>query len=134
MLRLIMSDVSENLIEIEGLMYSRGHRVIFEDLNLTIKRGEVTAIEAEGRFLYGPPAADLSLEGEIIVQLSKFGASGFEGYQFGQFDELVTPVRAQLAELPRTDGTGHATVKASLPKVPKTQKPLEARVSCRARH
>jgi len=106
------------------------------DMELTaasdvLKRGEVTAIEAEGRFLYGPPAADLSLEGEIIVQLSKFGAPGFEGYQFGQFDELVTPVRAQLAELPRTDGTGHAVVKASLPKVPKTQKPLEARVILR---
>ena len=44
MLRLTMSDVSENLIEIEGLMYSRGQRVIFEDLDLTIKRGEVTAL------------------------------------------------------------------------------------------
>jgi phospholipid/cholesterol/gamma-HCH transport system ATP-binding protein len=44
MLRLTMSDVSENLIEIEGLMYSRGQRVIFKDLNLTIKRGEITAL------------------------------------------------------------------------------------------
>ena len=44
MLRLTMSDVSENLIEIEGLMYSRGQRVIFKDMNLTIKRGEITAL------------------------------------------------------------------------------------------
>jgi len=35
--------MSENLIEIRDLMYSRGNRVIFKDLNLTIKRGEVTA-------------------------------------------------------------------------------------------
>jgi len=34
---------SENLIEIRDLMYSRGSRVIFKGLNLTIKRGEVTA-------------------------------------------------------------------------------------------
>ncbi len=39
-----MSDKSENLIEIHDLMYSRGARVIFKDLNLTIKRGEVTAL------------------------------------------------------------------------------------------
>ncbi len=34
----------DNLIEIRDLMYSRGSRVIFKDLNLTIKRGEVTAL------------------------------------------------------------------------------------------
>lgn len=43
MLRLVSGD-SENLIEIRDLMYSRGSRVIFKDLNLTIKRGEVTAL------------------------------------------------------------------------------------------
>ena len=39
-----MSEISENLIEIRDLMYSRGTRVIFKDLNLTIRRGEVTAL------------------------------------------------------------------------------------------
>lgn len=39
-----MSEQSENLIEIRDLKYSRGTRVIFEDLNLTIKRGEVSAV------------------------------------------------------------------------------------------
>lgn len=39
-----MIDYSENLIEIRDLMYSRGARVIFKDMNLTIKRGEVTAL------------------------------------------------------------------------------------------
>jgi phospholipid/cholesterol/gamma-HCH transport system ATP-binding protein len=38
-----MSDNPENLIEIRDLMYSRGPRVIFKGLNLSIKRGEVTA-------------------------------------------------------------------------------------------
>ncbi len=41
--RVVNSD-SENLVEIHDLMYSRGTRVIFKDLNLTIKRGEVTAL------------------------------------------------------------------------------------------
>lgn len=39
-----MHDDSENLIEIRDLMYSRGTRAIFKDLNLTIKRGEITAL------------------------------------------------------------------------------------------
>ena len=39
-----MDDSSENLIEIHDLKYSRGPRVIFEGMDLTIKRGEVTAL------------------------------------------------------------------------------------------
>jgi phospholipid/cholesterol/gamma-HCH transport system ATP-binding protein len=39
-----VSDESENLIEIRDLMYSRGSRVIFKNLDLTIKRGEITAL------------------------------------------------------------------------------------------
>ena len=39
-----MDDNSDNLIEIENLKYSRGPRAIFDGLNLTIRRGEVTAI------------------------------------------------------------------------------------------
>ncbi|MDJ0709866.1 MAG: ABC transporter ATP-binding protein [Woeseiaceae bacterium] len=39
-----MADYSENLIEIQDLKFSRGPRAIFDGLNLTIKRGEITAL------------------------------------------------------------------------------------------
>jgi phospholipid/cholesterol/gamma-HCH transport system ATP-binding protein len=39
-----LGDNPENLIEIRDLKYSRGHRAIFDGLNLTIKRGEITAL------------------------------------------------------------------------------------------
>jgi len=39
-----MNDGSENLIEIRDLDYARGHRQIFKDLNISITRGQVTAI------------------------------------------------------------------------------------------
>ena len=39
-----LGDYSENLIEIHDLKYSRGHRAIFDGLNLTIRRGEITAL------------------------------------------------------------------------------------------
>ncbi len=39
-----MNDKSEHLIEIRDLCYSRGHREIFNNLNIQIPRGHVTAI------------------------------------------------------------------------------------------
>lgn len=39
-----MDPVSDNLIEIRDLDYARGRRQIFKGLNITIRRGEVTAI------------------------------------------------------------------------------------------
>ena len=39
-----MDAQSENLVEIRDLDYSRGRRPIFKGLNITIRRGEVTAI------------------------------------------------------------------------------------------
>ena len=39
-----MNDQSDNLIEIQDLHYTRGHRQIFKDLNITISRGQITAI------------------------------------------------------------------------------------------
>ncbi len=39
-----MNDASDNLIEIRDLDFTRGHRQIFKDLNISIARGQVTAI------------------------------------------------------------------------------------------
>jgi len=39
-----MNDAADNLIEIRNLDYTRGRRQIFNDLNIMIKRGQVTAI------------------------------------------------------------------------------------------
>lgn len=36
--------MTDNLIEIEGLRYSRGDRLIFDGLDLVVQRGEVTAL------------------------------------------------------------------------------------------
>jgi phospholipid/cholesterol/gamma-HCH transport system ATP-binding protein len=39
-----LGEFSDNLIEIRDLKYSRGPRPIFQNLNLTIRRGEITAL------------------------------------------------------------------------------------------
>lgn len=85
------------------------------------------------RYLYGPPAAGLALEGDIIVKPSHKPLKGFDGYQFGPAREQVTPVRQPIERLPKTDKDGNATLNVKLPAITKTTKPLEAKVLVRVR-
>ncbi len=39
-----MHQKADNLVEVRGMSFSRGDRLIFEDINLTVPRGKVTAI------------------------------------------------------------------------------------------
>ncbi len=92
------------------------------------------AIEAsvDGRFLYGSPAADLRLEGDITVSPTS-QMPDWPNYRFGLADEEVTPVRETLAGLPRTDANGRATFEIAAPALPETTSPLEATVNIRMR-
>ena len=94
---------------------------------------EPFALGVAGRFLYGPPAADLALEGEIVVKPSTRDVEGLPGYRFGLSDETVSPVRKPLEELPATNAEGKASLALTLPPVPKTARPLEADVLVRLR-
>jgi len=86
----------------------------------------------DGRFLYGAPAGDLRLEGDITVAPTT-GLPAYPTYRFGMEDEEVTPVRDTLTGLPRTDSHGKATFDVFAPALPETTRPLEATVSVRMR-
>ena len=94
---------------------------------------EPGTIKLAGRYLYGPPAAALAVEGEIAVKLSTKDAPGFAGYKFGLTDEQVAPVRKPLEGLPATDAEGKADIAVKLPQLPKTSRPLEADVILKLR-
>ena len=94
---------------------------------------EPGTIKLFGRYLYGPPAAGLAIEGEIAVKLAKGDLPGFAGYKFGLADEQVAPVRKPLEGLPVTDAEGKADIAVQLPAVPKTSRPLEADVILKLR-
>ena len=111
-----------------------------ERLDLTLTEGagrlapeETKTIDVAGRFLYGPPAAGMALEGDIVVKPSTKDLAGYEGYRFGEADETVSPVRQPLENLPPTDDAGKAALALALPAVTKTAKPLEANVIVRLR-
>lgn len=84
----------------------------------------------DGRYLFGPPAASLDLEGEIEIRASQ-KRRGFEGFSFGLADESFTPIRRPLADLPKTDAKGQAELSLSLPDIPRTSRALEAQITIR---
>jgi alpha-2-macroglobulin len=87
-------------------------------------------INVAGRFLYGAPAANLGLEGEVTIAAAKERA-GFAGYQFGLTDEEVDSVQQPLENLPETDAAGKASFPVQLDKLPSSTGPLEAQITVR---
>lgn len=111
-----------------------------ERLDLTLDAGKApVAIDAPlslaiaGRYLYGPPAAGLAVEGEIVVRAAAQDLDAYPGFRFGDDDQKINPVRQPLENLPQTDANGKATLAVSLPAVEKTARPLEASVIVRLR-
>ena len=82
-----------------------------------------------GRFLYGAPAADLDLEGEVTIAAAKERA-GFAGYQFGFADEEVDAVQQPLEDLPTTDAAGKATFPVSSKSCPRARGRWKRRSPC----
>lgn len=105
------------------------------DVKLEAKSAELTSAGAsaavDARWLYGAPASDLAIEGEVTLKAREGGLPGFEGYRFGLSDETVAPVRTPLDNLGRTDAQGKATVRIPEPELPDTTKPLQADVALR---
>ncbi|MGE3147898.1 MAG: MG2 domain-containing protein [Pseudorhodoplanes sp.] len=95
-----------------------------------LQRGAPAEIALDGKYLYGAPASDLSLEGEVDITVAKERA-GFAGYRFGNADEEYSPAREELSDLPNTDANGKATLSIALDKIPDSTRPLEAAVTVR---
>ena len=95
-----------------------------------ISRAAPVQLGVDGRFLYGAPASNLELSGEVAIASAK-ELPGFAGYAFGLFDDDVTPVRQELDDLPSTDAAGKAKFPVKLDTTPASSRPLEAQVTVR---
>lgn len=96
-----------------------------------ITPGQQGKVKVVGKYLYGPPAVDLGLEGEIVVKAAKGGLKAYPGYRFGLQDERIAPARGVIAAAGRTDQAGSAVVDVTLPAIPRTSLPLVADVLIR---
>ena len=99
---------------------------------VSISKAAPATVTVDGRYLYGAPASDLSLEGEVKIRPAAERA-GFPGYRFGtaEEDEEAAAIEQPLADLPQTDAQGRATLQIALDKLPETTRPLEAQIDIR---
>lgn len=96
-----------------------------------IKAEVPVELKVDGRFLYGAPASNLQLEGDMLVAPAS-ERPGFAGYQFGVDDtETASNERTPIENLPQSDDKGTATFPVSLPKPPTSTRPQEARIFIR---
>jgi uncharacterized protein YfaS (alpha-2-macroglobulin family) len=98
-----------------------------------LRESESTRIALSGRYLYGPPASGLGLEGEVVVRGAKGDLQGLAGYQFGIAGEKFPSIREPLAVTGTTNAAGEAAIEAVLPRSLKSTRPLEADVIVRLR-
>ncbi|WP_454917452.1 alpha-2-macroglobulin family protein [Xanthobacter sediminis] len=89
-----------------------------------LSRTRPAEVMLEGRFLFGAPAAGLDVEAETEVRIAE-NRKGFEGYRFGNAEDDVLPERQPVADTPRTDGAGKATLRVAAGTLPRTDRPLE---------
>ncbi|MFL6816328.1 MAG: MG2 domain-containing protein [Bradyrhizobium sp.] len=88
-------------------------------------------LEVAGHFLYGAPASNLQLEGDMLVGPAA-ERPGFAGYQFGLADEETSSnERTAIENLPETGSNGTATFPVRLAKSPNSTRPQEAQISIR---
>jgi uncharacterized protein YfaS (alpha-2-macroglobulin family) len=95
-----------------------------------VAKGKAFEVTVEGRFLYGAPASDLDISGNVKVQAST-NRPGFVGYQFGNpdDDEAKGAIEQPLEDLPQTDAAGKARFDVTIDKLPETARPMEAYVT-----
>jgi uncharacterized protein YfaS (alpha-2-macroglobulin family) len=96
----------------------------------SMSRDGETPVTVDGHYLYGAPAAELTLEGEVTISIAKERA-GFAGYSFGLVDEDVSPIRQPLEDLAQTDAQGKASIDITLSELPETTAPLKADIAVR---
>jgi uncharacterized protein YfaS (alpha-2-macroglobulin family) len=96
-----------------------------------ISKTQPADITLAGHYLYGAPAAELELEGEVVIRAAE-ARTGFAGYRFGSADDDdQSTTRQPLEDLPATDAAGKARFAVALDKLPQTSRPLEAQIIVR---
>ncbi|MGZ9809070.1 alpha-2-macroglobulin family protein [Pseudoroseicyclus sp. H15] len=101
------------------------------DLSLpqTIALGDVPRLNLQADYLFGAPAAELPVEGELVLSAQREIAA-FPGYRFGLYDAPFEP-RADSFGGWQTAADGSAGIDLALPEASGISQPLELRVTAR---
>ncbi|WP_454856203.1 alpha-2-macroglobulin family protein [Rhizobium binxianense] len=97
----------------------------------TIGPDTPATITIAGKYLYGAPAAGLSLEGDVVIKPTR-ESKDFPGYQFGLADEDASEdTRIPIDGLPELDENGEASTDLTVSELPATTQLLNAAVYIR---
>ncbi|WP_224824169.1 alpha-2-macroglobulin family protein [Cognatishimia sp. MH4019] len=100
------------------------------DLPETVALGDRPPLAIEARYLFGAPAADLRIEGDVVLRAAS-GLDAFPGYTFGRADQPLQAVATSLPFDQKTDAEGRATLPVTLPDLTQADRPLELDVTTR---
>jgi hypothetical protein len=91
-----------------------------------LRPGATAEVSIAARYLFGPPAGELAVEGSVeLVPVREL--AGFAGYLFGRHDAPAEPAFGFLESGTRTDAGGRATVAIPLPEIAAPDRPVLAR-------
>lgn len=109
-------------------------RIEFDLSGGKVTVGEPASVDVAGRYLYGAPAAGLTLEGEMVISTTQSWAA-FPGYVFGLTDEEKSTSDGQstLEGLPVLDEEGKGSFEISIDEAPETTRLLAGDVVVRMR-
>ncbi len=94
-----------------------------------IRLGDIPDLSVNARYLFGAPAADLAIEGEVGLSLAD-GLPDWQGFAFGRHDSSFSTALETISGS-RTDAEGVATIALGLPQVDNPGKPLQMEATLR---
>ncbi len=100
-----------------------------ELVNADIRAGGAVELQVAARYLFGPPGADLKVEGQVRLRAVQ-EMKTWPGYRFGRYDTFPTAQSSQFGTF-ETDSDGMARAVVELPTIRADGYPLEASVVTR---
>lgn len=96
-----------------------------------LDRDVAAQVSLTARYLYGAPASEQRLEGEVTLRPTRSWGTDYKGYLFGLADEEAYPNSEALPSGLATDAEGKLTFSPQLPEVPGDTQLAEAEIVAR---
>ncbi|MEP3279346.1 MAG: alpha-2-macroglobulin family protein [Stappiaceae bacterium] len=88
--------------------------------NKTLSSAEPVTISIDAQYLYGSPASDQTLAGELRLKPTRAWPDAHKGYFFGLADEQIIPVSTSIPPDLKTDAEGKLSFELASPDLPST--------------